>query len=399
MKYKAKNYTYCIFFLFIFTFNIYQPTSIKASQKNSIRVLIHKNRNLRIRADKEIPLVFTGTNFFNKKINGFAIKNTKNGLKLTFDKINNNVYNLDNQGRFIVRTSDKRGIWVGRKRYSGKINVHLIKNKIYVVNELNLENYLSSVVGSEMPHKWPIEALKAQAIASRTYVLKEKGNFLYDIDSTQRDQVYNGLESRTNKTIQAVKDSRSLVIIHKNKLINALFHSSSGGMTENSQDVWQNAYPYLQSVRDFDYGNPKLKWKKDFTSKELQKLFPDINGIKNIQILKKTNTGRISKLKIYGNSGSKLIKGNTFRRILKLRSTLFKYKFVAVLNNKNNKNFNDLNNSNITYVSFYGRGAGHGVGMSQWGARNMALRGHKAQRILKHYYKGIEIKPFKNIYK
>ena len=108
-----------------------------------------------------------------------------------------------------------------------------------------------------MPTKWPIEALKAQAIASRTYALKQKGNIIFDIDSTQKDQVYNGLESSTYRTSKAVRGTRSLVITHKNKLINALFHSSSGGITENSEDVWKNKYQYLSSVKDFDQNNPK----------------------------------------------------------------------------------------------------------------------------------------------
>ena len=87
-----------------------------------------------------------------------------------------------------------------------------------------------------------MEALKAQAIASRTYALKQKGNSLFDIDSTQRNQVYNGLESRTHKTTKAVRGTRSLVLTYKNKLINAVFHNSSAGMTENSQDVWGNEF-------------------------------------------------------------------------------------------------------------------------------------------------------------
>ena len=153
---------------------------------------------------------------------------------------------------------------MGQKRYPGKLNLIVLDSEILVINILGIEKYLSSVVGSEMPTKWPFEALKAQAIASRTYALKQKGNYFYDIDSTQKNQVYNGLESRTFKTIRAVRSTRSLVLIHKNKLINALFHSSSGGMTENSQDVWKNKYPYLVSVKDFDKNNPKLIWQKFF---------------------------------------------------------------------------------------------------------------------------------------
>ena len=115
-----------------------------------------------------------------------------------------------------------------------------------------------------MPPKWPLEALKAQAIASRTYALKQKGNSFYDIDSTNKNQVYIGLEASTFKTKRAVTSTRSLVLTYKNKLINALFHSSSAGMTENSEDVWKNKYPYLSSVKDFDKNNPKLRWNKKF---------------------------------------------------------------------------------------------------------------------------------------
>ena len=160
-----------------------------------------------------------------------------------------------------------------------------------VVNVIGIEKYLGSVVGSEMPAKWPLEALKAQAIASRTYALKQKGNDLFDIDSTQKHQVYNGLESRTHKTTKAVRSTRSLVLVHDNKLINALFHSSSGGMTENSQDVWKNKYPYLSSVKDFDKNNPKFRWQKKFSNNELTNLFPKTGGLKNIEILDITSTG------------------------------------------------------------------------------------------------------------
>ena len=160
-----------------------------------------------------------------------------------------------------------------------------------------------------MPAKWPLEALKAQAIASRTYALKKKGNSFYDIDSTNKNQVYSGLESRTSKTTRAVNSTRSLVLTHKNKLINALFHSSSGGMTENSQNVWKNKYPYLSSVKDFDITNPKLLWKKRFSNEQLQKLFPKIGGIKQIEILNITSTGRVKNVKIHGDYGSDQISG------------------------------------------------------------------------------------------
>ena len=245
-----------------------------------------------------------------------------------FDKNKQKIYDLTNKDKFLVRTSDSRGIWVGQKRYAGKLNIVIGDKDISVVNIIGVENYLSSVVGSEMPTKWPMEALEAQAIASRTYALKQKGNSLFDIDSTNKNQVYNGLESRTFKTKKAVRATRSLVLVYKNKLINALFHSSSAGMTENSQDVWKNEFPYLSSVKDFDKDNPKLQWKKRFSNEELQKLFPRIGGIKQIEILSITSTGRVKNVKIQGEYGSVQISGSDIRKKMNLKSTLVRFKLI-----------------------------------------------------------------------
>ena len=380
----------------IIVFCLFQNHSVSASREPLIRVLISKNRNLRIRSDKSIPLIIKGQKFSNKKIKGLTVKKENNTTSLFFDKNKQKIYDLKNKVKFVVKSSDGRGIWVGQKRYSGILNLLVLDSEILVINILGIEKYLSSVVGSEMPAKWPLEALKAQAIASRTYALKQKGNPIYDIDSTQKNQVYNGLESRTYKTARAVRSTRSLVLTYKNKLINALFHSSSGGMTENSQDVWKNEYPYLSSVRDFDRNNPKLQWKKKFSSGELQKLFPEIGGIKKIEILNITNTGRVKNVKIFGKYGSDQISGVDIRKRMNLKSTFMRFKFI-----EDKKYISDNDNSNNPIektLIVFGQGSGHGVGMSQWGARYMASKGQKAERILKHFYKGVRIKPFSKNY-
>ena len=380
----------------IIVFCLFQNHSVSASREPLIRVLISKNRNLRIRSDKSIPLIIKGQKFSNKKIKGLTVKKENNTTSLFFDKNKQKIYDLKNKVKLVVKSSDGRGIWVGQKRYSGILNLLVLDSEILVINILGIEKYLSSVVGSEMPAKWPLEALKAQAIASRTYALKQKGNPIYDIDSTQKNQVYNGLESRTYKTVRAVRSTRSLVLTYKNKLINALFHSSSGGMTENSQDVWKNEYPYLSSVRDFDRNNPKLQWKKKFSSGELQKLFPEIGGIKKIEILNITNTGRVKNVKIFGKYGSDQISGVDIRKRMNLKSTFMRFKFI-----EDKKYISDNDNSNNPIektLIVFGQGSGHGVGMSQWGARYMASKGQKAERILKHFYKGVRIKPFSKNY-
>ena len=506
------SYKFCLISIIAFCF--FQTRIVSASTEPIINVLILKDKKIRIRSDRAIPLTIKGQRFSNKRIKGLTLKKQNNRTKLFFDKNKQKIYDLKNEDKFVVRSSDRRGIWVGQKRYPGKLKIFILDNEILVVNVIGIETYLGSVVGSEMPAKWPLEALKAQAIASRTYALKQKGNALYDIDSTNKNQVYAGLEARTYKTAKAVNSTRSLVLTYKDKLINSLFHSSSAGMTENSQDVWKNKYPYLSSVQDFDTNNPKLGWKKKFNQSELRKIFPGIGGIKQLEILNITSTGRVKNVKIHGEFGTDQISGVDIRKKMNLKSTLVRFKFIedndnqssnesqnlfstnslknkplihivrvgdtlmliadeydvnvesiVTLNNIEDSSLinigqrllvprNLLENKALTHIVrvgdtllfiadqydvsveaivalnniedaslinigqrllvpinsshsllslkktllVSGYGSGHGVGMSQWGAKYMAKKGKKANAILKHFYRGVEIKPFKKYF-
>ena len=398
MEYKIKKKALKIFIIFFLIYPFLSGKSLFPFSEPIIKVLIAKDEKLRVRADSSIPLNISEPILPKTKIKGLTLKKINNKFILSLDSNKDKYYEISNNKSLIIRSSDRRGIWINSKRYSGQINIVFRNNKIFVINVLGVEKYLNSVVGSEMPHKWHIEALKAQAIASRTYALKKTNNGLYDIDSTQTNQVYNGLESSTFKTRRAVRETRSLVITYKNKLINALFHSSSGGMTENSEAVWSDPYPYLVTVKDFDQKNPKIRWNKEVSKSELKEIFPIIGGIQQIEVLNITETGRIKNLKIIGNFGDKVITGKEFRSKLGLKSTLFRPTISEDFHDKK-----DLNNqSNIQFHPFLiisGMGAGHGVGMSQWGARYMADKGYKANQILKHFYKGVKIKPFIQRYK
>ena len=398
MEYKIKKKSIKIFIIFFLIYPFLSGKSLFPFSEPIIKVLIAKDEKLRVRADSSIPLNIREPILPKTKIKGLTLKRLNNKIILSLDSNKDKYYEISNNKSLIIRSSDRRGIWINSKRYSGKINIVFRNNKILVINVLGVEKYLNSVVGSEMPHKWHIEALKAQAIASRTYALKKTNNGLYDIDSTQTNQVYNGLESSTFKTRRAVRETRSLVITYKNKLINALFHSSSGGMTENSEAVWSDPYPYLVTVKDFDQKNPKIRWNKEVSKSELKEIFPIIGGIQQIEVLNITETGRIKNLKITGTFGDKVITGKEFRSKLGLKSTLFRPTISEDFYDKK-----DLNNqSNIQfhpYLTISGMGAGHGVGMSQWGARYMANKGYKANQILKYFYKGVNIKPFIQRYK
>ena len=161
-------------------------------------------------------------------------------------------------------------------------------------------------------------------------------------------------------------------------------------MTENSQDVWKNKYSYLSSVKDFDKNNPKFKWQKTFSNNELTNLFPKIGGLKNIEILDITSTGRVKNVKLIGAYSSYQMSGADLRKRLGLKSTFFRFKFFE---EELNEKF-PIKKGLIVF----GQGSGHGVGMSQWGAKYMASRGQKAERILKYFYKGVKIKPFRKDY-
>ncbi len=460
MGFKIIKISHKFCFLAIVVFCVFHNHALSSSREPLIRVLISKSKNLRVRSDKTIPLIIKGEKFSNKKIKGLTLKKETKRTKIFFDKNKQKIFDLKNEAKIIVKSSDGRGIWVGQKRYPGILHIIVLDAEILVINILGIEKYLSSVVGSEMPTEWPLEALKAQAIASRTYALKQKGNNYYDVDSTKLNQVYSGLEARNYKTIRAVRSTRSLVLTYKNKLINALFHSSSGGMTENSQDVWNSEYPYLSSVKDFDHNNPKLYWQKRFTHKKLEELFPTIGGLNKIQILSITETGRVKNLKIYGPYGFDTISGTDIRKKLNLKSSLVRFNFMEDTKLKPKKensiklqpekssdipktytvrlgdnlfdiaskynvnvdeiiNLNSIENPSLIKINqrllipkkedetippikkmlvVSGLGSGHGVGMSQWGARYMASKGVKAERILKHFYKGIKIKPFNKNY-
>ena len=166
MTFKFIKVTRNYLLIFIVNFCVFQTSPLQASRIPTIKVLILKNKKIRIRADRSIPFTFEGQRFSNKQFKGLTLKMENNRKFMFFDKNKQKTYELKNKDKFVVKSSDVRGIWVGQKRYSGKLKIFVIDNEILVVNILGVEDYLSSVVGSEMPTKWPIEALKAQAIAS-----------------------------------------------------------------------------------------------------------------------------------------------------------------------------------------------------------------------------------------
>lgn len=264
---------------------------------------------------------------------------------------------------------------------------YLVKVKMEDGNIIKIpfEEYIIGVVSAEMPAEFEIDALKAQAVASRSYVLKkiEKNiNNDYDILGSIQDQVYidndklkekwkDKYDTYFKKIKDAVDSTKGEYLTYQGNIIEAFFFSTSSGMTENSEDVFTSSLPYLRSVESsYDKMSPVFKGTNNISLKEFyMNLNLTYNDKPNIKVLEKSNTGHIKKISV----DDKVFKGTEFRKLLNLKSTYFD---IKVENDK---------------VIINTLGNGHGVGMSQYGANFMAKEGKNYKEILKHYYKDVEI--------
>jgi SpoIID/LytB domain protein len=201
-----------------------------------------------------------------------------------------------------------------------------------VINHLPLEQYLASVVGSEMPASWPQAALRAQAVAARTYVLRQrKPRALFDVTATTASQVYRGVEAETASTREAVAATRGQVLLFEGGLLEAVFHSSSGGAsTENSGEIWNQQLPYLVSVPDLDNLSPVQNWQQTLAPELLRKAFGEIGGALRIEVLTTSTSGRIRQARVTGPSGTLLLSGTQLRSRLGLRSTMVRFESLTL---------------------------------------------------------------------
>ena len=308
------------------------------------------------------------------------------------------------------------GLWLGQRRYRGRLQLRIEAGQLQVVNHVPLERYLPSVVGSEMPASWPLEALRAQAVAARTYALKaRKPAAAFDVQATTASQVYKGVEAETPSTHAAVQGTRGLVLTYNNALIDAVFHSSSGGSTESSGDLWPRQLPYLVSVPDFDDTSPVRDWRQPLDQARLRQAFPELGGALGIEVISTTPTGRIRQARVVGPAGQLALSGAQLRSRLGLKSTWVRFELAPTAATALPGPAVALppapppllpaftlpvpsdSSAEVVQLVAVGRGFGHGVGMSQWGALAMAQRGDTFASILKHYYRGTALQPYSEL--
>jgi stage II sporulation protein D len=286
-------------------------------------------------------------------------------------------------GLFWIEPTGKGFVYIGDRWYRGRTLVVATEKGVNAVNWVDTEEYLYSVIGGEMDARWPQEALKAQAIAARTYALyereKQRSNPIYDLGaSPDRWQIYKGVISESPATYGAVDGTAGQVLTYNNKIILSVFHACSGGHTENVEDVWGNTLPYLRAVQDYDQNIKECNWVKSFSPGEISSMISGVGNVKDMIPEARSPFQSVKTLKIIGDRGTKVIQGENVRTALRLKST----------------RFNVSKGADGSFV-LQGLGYGHALGMSQWGAYNLAQRGANHLQILGHYYQGVALTPIK----
>ncbi|RJR15985.1 MAG: SpoIID/LytB domain-containing protein [Nitrospiraceae bacterium] len=273
-------------------------------------------------------------------------------------------------------------LFINGQFYYGSIEVLKDNNGLYVINNLPFEEYVEGVVSAEIGREWENEALKAQAVISRTYAAFYRSNNSsnsFHITSSTLHQLYKG-KNEDPLITDAVKATAGEILTYQNMPIRSFFHSTCGGKTEYPEEVWKESFPYLTSVDCYGRNTPYDNWQKTFSLKSVASAL-GTGTIKEISISSYTATGRAKTLTITwkGTSGDAIteIKATELRRLLGYRE-LPSTHFSLARTGPN--------------VVFTGKGYGHGVGLSQWGALEMARQGKNYRDILSHYYPGTTLK-------
>lgn len=439
----------------IFNLNTY---SLKFKLDNSYRVQIGSDYNTYEEfiavynkahsVDSSVVASFGNVyKIYSKELSTFALaENYKNTMMTAFNlnlatkKIDNKVFLYNISINTLIESYDVLLKYEGvtflynGKNYRENVKFYVFGGEISVINNLTIRNYLYGVVPREMSNDWPLEALKAQAIIARTYLIKNIGSYKiygFDLGNTSTSQAYGGYDYEGNLSNQSVNETNGKVVIHNGTTIYSYYHSNSGGYTANSENVWSTALPYLKGVYDFySIGAPNTTWTLNYTENQmieaLNKYGYNINSVDDMYTGEIASDGRVQKLVIVSNGNKivlekemvrKIFGYNTFKSIFYTVSVGNNYSVITdenttseqlsglnVISSQGTSELTinqDINIKGFDYTkviyskdmlfTFNGRGWGHGIGMSQWGAKKMAEEGFNSEQIIKFYYKGVEI--------
>ncbi|MBI3556943.1 MAG: SpoIID/LytB domain-containing protein [Deltaproteobacteria bacterium] len=288
-------------------------------------------------------------------------------------------------------------IRVGSSQYRDDLYIYSFNGDCIAVNHVDLEKYIAGLLNSEMSAKWSMQALMAQAIAARTYAIyqmKESSTAHYrglkppfDLDSSVKDQVYEGANMERYKAIQAVQQTHGQVLTFDGKPIKAFYHSTCGGHTETPDRVWGMRLPYLRSVQcDFCQKSPRYNWAYSIHEGDIERKLRAEGLLRGrllgMRVVDRNNLGRANRVEIHGSEATIVVAATRVRDIMgtvNVRSTDF-----SIARNPEG----GANGGNFVFV---GHGSGHGVGMCQWGAKTMGERGRRYTDILSYYYPAAQI--------
>ena len=297
------------------------------------------------------------------------------------------VYNVK-----VLSQTDNSSVPKSRKEWTvrGSLEIHRVPSGLAVVNRIPLETYVAGVVSGEVSPKWPLEALKAQAVAARTYVLYKQAKSQeqpFDVFASVQDQVYHGHAARHDSVIRAIEETKGQVVTYDRHPIYAAYSSTAAGPTEDALYVWALDLPYLKGVDcPFDDQAPRYDWQTSFTfeylEKQLRKEGYAVGTVATLTPYTFTPSGRVDRVRLLHSRGEIILRGQDLRRIVgysKIFSTNFSIRSIGET------------------VEIVGHGAGHAVGMCQWGMREMAELGYDYQSILRHYYPGTTLLPLSRV--
>jgi len=397
---------------------------------NEIKIGLQENID-RIRFQSKNDFLISQNNnilFEGKKSTQYQISYNNNSYYILKDGNINKV--ISNPDKIKITSEDNNNLfalydikfgqnyfWAGseKRQYRGDIYLHPVNsNKLNLVNYIDLSSYLLSVVPSEMPASWPKEALKAQSVVARSYILNSLNrhkNDDYDLCATVHCIVYNGAQNEHSSTSQAVITTKNKVITNNGNIIDAVFSSNSGGYTEASENVWKNELDYLKarntsksneynfplepyqieewfiekpsSYSDNKYTtNSSYRWIKEVDLKELKQRH-NLDKISKIFVSKRTETGTVNEVTIKSLNNEIIIENSSIRRGL---GGLKSNKFII----KNIYRDNELKN-----IIIFGAGWGHSVGMDQTAAAGMASEGMTYDKIIDYFYPNTKIELLK----
>lgn len=367
----------CLFLGIVLSWLIPPPSP---EARDLIRVLI-------LRDISSVKVVSEGLNLYDLKSGQSFFKNRKY-TSLLFEREAGGRVRLRGQTLsapgFLVESGGPPLLINGRS-YRDQLRITPGPNQdLWVINVLSLEEYLVGLINFEISSQWPMEAIKAQVIAARTYAFFQRRNRAgepYDVDSGVSDQVYGGTGKEDARSRRAMEETRGELILHEGNPIFSVYSACCGGKTESGEYMWAAGFPYLRSMEcAYCLDSPHFIWNYSIGGERLASALGSgmVSGprVLRVEIEERSPSRRVLRLSIQSENTRRMIMGKDFRRLLgydQLRSTNF------ILAEKEG------------VFLFSGLGWGHGVGLCQWGAKGMAEAGMDHRTILKSYYHGVEI--------